>query len=266
MTDFAFPGRVSRTTGAVSGKTAPFGVISFNIRVGHAPDGENAWPFRRPLVKSFLREGRADLYGFQEVLPEVAEELRTMLGPDYLCLGRGREADGGGEQVMIAVNQRRFTVRSYGHFMLSPTPFVPGSRFAYSGKYPRICTWAEVTDRQSDHSFVFFNTHLDHQSLRAAEDGLGVILEAVRQAGPSLVVGDFNAQPDQVSAWTKGLKDASCLPEGCPTYHNYGREAIKIDYLLCTAEFTFGQPSTQRRKQGNVWLSDHDPIGNTFQL
>ena len=247
--------------------SAPFAATTFNVRVGHAPDGENAWPRRRPLVEGFLKEGGRALWGFQEVLPEVAAELSAMLGPDFVCLGRGREADGSGEQVMMAVDRRRFEVGPFGHFMLSPTPLVPGSRYEFSGKHVRICTWAALTDRQSGGEFLFFNTHLDHQSLRAAEEGLKLILGQIRRAGrPALLSGDFNAGPELVAKWTEGLSDASDLPPGTFTYHAYGRDALKIDYLFCTSDFCFAEPQLDRMTEGGVWLSDHFPLTNEFRF
>src|SRR5690554_8128030 len=75
-------------------------VMSYNIRrriphlMPHSPD---RWVRRRPLLKRLLRAEQPALIGIQEALFQQAQSLRHALGEHYRSVGRGREANTGGE-------------------------------------------------------------------------------------------------------------------------------------------------------------------------
>ena len=59
---------------------APLRVMSFNVRLAAAQDGENAWSKRRGLFFETIEQFQPDLIGFQEVLAvqyeAIAEQLK----------------------------------------------------------------------------------------------------------------------------------------------------------------------------------------------
>ena len=50
-------------------------IISYNIRLNVASDGENAWPKRKDNVKALVRFHDADILCVQEALPLQVDEL-----------------------------------------------------------------------------------------------------------------------------------------------------------------------------------------------
>ena len=70
-------------------------LLSYNIRNGKAPDGGNAWPYRKERVVSLLTLYQPDLIGLQEVLPAQLDDLCARLSTYGLCPRSGRDDDGG---------------------------------------------------------------------------------------------------------------------------------------------------------------------------
>src|SRR5688500_7748025 len=64
----------------------PVHVMTFNIRYGTAPDGENAWPHRRELVTKVIRDFSPDILGLQEALRSQLDELEAE-SPEYTRIG-----------------------------------------------------------------------------------------------------------------------------------------------------------------------------------
>ncbi|MCL4177599.1 MAG: endonuclease/exonuclease/phosphatase family protein [Verrucomicrobia bacterium] len=120
----------------------PLKVMSFNIRYGAADDGTNSWPHRRYLILETIRTFDPDLLGMQEVLASQADYLKDNL-PDYAFHGVGRE-DGvaQGEFVPVLYKRDRFEWVDAGHFWLSETPDVPGSK-SWDSSLPRMVSWAQ---------------------------------------------------------------------------------------------------------------------------
>ena len=82
-------------------------IVTFNLRCDNNHDGENRWQFRKGIVLDRLEAEAADVVGFQEVKPEMADFLRRHLN-GYLCVGCGRSAEFAGENNMIAFRQDRY--------------------------------------------------------------------------------------------------------------------------------------------------------------
>ena len=119
--------------------------MSFNIRYGTAPDGENRWERRRESVVHVIREFDPAVVGLQEALRFQLNELRAALpGCEEIGVGRrdGREA---GEYAAILYDRRRLEVVEQGTFWFSETPAVPGST-SWGNRITRICTWARFRE------------------------------------------------------------------------------------------------------------------------
>ena len=102
----------------------------FNIRNDNTKDAAagNGWATRCPVVCDILKVESFDIFGTQEVLHNQLEDLLAAL-PDYEYVGVGRN-DGmtEGEYAAIFYKTDRVKCLSSGHFWLSETPEVVGSK------------------------------------------------------------------------------------------------------------------------------------------
>ena len=130
----------------------------------------------------------------QEALPHQARVVGDALGASYRFVGRGRNADGGGEGCPIFWDDRRLELIRADQRALSRTPDVAGSRSWWS-LFPRILTVGVFRDRSTGARFTVINTHLDVLSCRARERSIALLTKAAGD-GPALIAGDFNAGPD----------------------------------------------------------------------
>jgi hypothetical protein len=68
----------------------PVNVMSYNIRMDNAGDGDNQWKFRKEFAANLVKFHEADLIGMQEVLHNQLMDMASRL-PDYGYIGVGRE-------------------------------------------------------------------------------------------------------------------------------------------------------------------------------
>ena len=191
-------------------ESAPWRVMTFNIRYAEPRDGANAWPRRRDAVAGLI--GReCDVGGLQEVLAGQLEDLRARL-PEFAFVSRGRERDPAkGEACPVIYRRARFEEIASGTFWLSDTLDEPGSRH-WGNTLPRICTWAELRDRGDGSVLRLYNLHLDNASAESRRRSVEAILARVEarastspepapgtEATPpvtTILLGDFNEPPD----------------------------------------------------------------------
>ena len=80
-----------------------------------------------------------------------------------------------------------------GCFWLSETPDKPS--VGWDAKYPRICSWAQLQDRNTGNTLYFLNTHFDHVGKQARKESACMIVKWIRRhsdCGETILVGDFN--------------------------------------------------------------------------
>lgn len=171
-------------------------VMSFNIRYGTAKDGENHWDKRKEFVAETIQQVNPDLLGTQECLGFQRDFLAKHL-PGYQTHAAARE-DGKekGEMCAIFFRTDRFEKLDAGHFWLSETPEVPGSK-SWDSSLPRMVSWVKLKDKKSTNSkpIVFINTHFDHRGPEARFESAKMIREKIGQFADADVIltGDFNA-------------------------------------------------------------------------
>jgi len=254
-------------------------VVSFNFRTWFGADGDgiNNYIHRVGPIFEKIFEAAPDIIGFQEVSDRQIVYLERLLA-DYQLVGQFREADFTGEGTFIAVRKDRFQVLAYNTFWLSPTPYVPGSRFEEQSGCPRICNVVRLRHRESGFIFRMFNTHLDHIGEEARVLGMQCILSELERLNsiapfPAIITGDMNAKPES-KAMTLcrefvpvPLKDVSA--ELTSTFHGFKQlTGIKIDYIYMTADLASRVVATglwDSEKNG-CYLSDHYPIWAEVQL
>ena len=255
----------------------PVRVMSFNIRYGTAPDGENAWPHRKNMVVQVVKDADPDLLGLQEALRDQIEFLSDEL-QDYARVGVGREPDGGGEYSAILYRRSRFDLSDAGTFWLSDAPEKPGSK-TWGNELPRICTWARLLDRTSGRRLLYFNTHWDHQSQQARRNSgelMGRRVQELAQDGePAIVTGDFNAAPNNpafIALLEEGrLHDTfrKVHPDEADinTFNGFGRPSgVKIDAVVVTDHWETEDAEIVRTQVDGRFPSDHFPVTATVTL
>lgn len=268
-------------------------VMTFNIRYGTAKDGDNAWPHRRKMVFDVIRDHQPDIVGMQEVLEGQRRELLAVL-PDFESLGAGR-FDGllRGEFSPIFYRRQRFKILEQGQFWLSNTPKIPGSK-SWGNGITRICTWARMRDRETDKSFYFYNTHLDHRSVPSQQRSVHLIAErfAARAHMDESVIltGDFNAGEDTNSIrYLKGeiekAFEESETPPPSPnlldsfrmlhpeatavgTFNSFRGESskAKIDYVFVSSAIKVLSAEIIHDNVEGRYPSDHFPVKATITL
>ena len=230
----------------------PLYVGEFNIRNDNAKDAAagNGWAVRCPVVCDILTVEAFDICGTQEVLHNQLEDLLAAL-PDYDYIGVGR-TDGKttGEYASIFYREDRVKCLSSGHFWLSETPDVVGSK-GWDAKYPRICTWGQFKDRKSGKKFWMFNLHMDHRGVEARKQSVLLVMERIRTMcgkQPYILLGDFNVDqfnPIYPMMMESGLfvdcHDAAAVrfaPTGSMNYFKTDfKTDSRIDHVLVSDDF-----------------------------
>lgn len=252
-------------------------VISYNVRVDTTQDGAYGWAARREAVTALLRERGAALIGLQEALAHQRDDLVHGL-EGYEAVGVGRD-DGAttGEFNPILYQTGRLRLCRQETFWLSETPDVPGS-MSWGAGYPRIVTWSEFEAAGGGRRLFLFNTHLDHQSERAREEGARLLrarMAAIAGSRPAVVTGDFNCEsgsrPLQIlvapGADGLALQDAQNVageghagPAGTLTSNFREPLGPKIDFILVTAGVEVLRHAVLDEKAGDRFPSDHLPV------
>jgi len=251
-------------------------VMSYNIRVGTAKDGTNAWDMRYPASAMMLDDQKPDVIGIQEGLKNQLDYL-TNVCKNYDYIGVGRE-DGKkeGEYSAILYNTKTVSVVKSGSFWLSENPTKPS--LGWDAACNRMATWAIMKEKSTGKKFIFVNTHLDHEGVEARKNGLALITSKIAEINsenlPVLLVGDFNMTPD--SAEIKDLKktmkdtrDVAFVADKADTFNDWGKKANwkTIDYIFFSGFDGCSSYQTVTKEYYNrVYISDHYPIKAVFVL
>lgn len=254
-------------------------VMSFNIRYGTASDGTNSWPERRALLIDTIKTFAPDLLGTQEVLASQAAFLREQL-PAYAFHGVGRDdGEAKGEFVPIMYRRDRFEEVDAGHFWLSETPDVPGSK-NWDAALTRMLSWVVLQDKQgASGPFVFANTHFDHIGARAREASARLLRERATTVPPDypiILCGDFNtgegSPPYQVLTAKNPADGISFLdsfrvihPQRTTNEASFNgwkttRAGDRIDWILHTPQFITLDARINYTQSDGRYPSDHYPV------
>lgn len=263
---------------AVSAEAAtcqpPVRVMSYNIRLDIASDGENRWEKRRDFLVGQLRLMKPDILGLQEVVPGQRDDLIREL-PAYTFLGVARD-DGAnkGEYSNLAVDKAKYRVSSSGTFWLSPTPSIPSK--GWDAAFPRVATWAHLVRRSDGKRILALNTHMDHVGQVARLQGarqIAMFLNASRRPGEALVMtGDLNTEPSTppIEALTSGgLKDSGAVsihptlgPKGSfNAFAALPEKSPLIDFVLVSPDWTVTDHAVLAwHGENDRVASDHFPV------
>ncbi len=260
--------------------------MSFNIRVGTAADGPDAWPLRRDMVFKVVRNQDADLVGLQEDLGFQISAIMDAV-PGYKRIGVGaRDGKTDGEHCAILYRSETLALKDSGTFWLSGKPNEPGSA-TWGNEHPRVVTWGLFSVKATKYEFYLYNTHFDHASQNAREKSALLMMNTIQKRTPKaafLVMGDLNVQEDNVvTRYFKGdakidgaanpipLFDTfRVLHPGDPnarTAHGFSGaiKGDKIDYIYMATKDVLGAHIDHYNEAGR-YPSDHYPIVTTVKL
>ena len=186
----------------------PIRVLSINVRLSTANDGENSWANRREFMTELIVAGNYDFIGTQETMMHRDPELNQVTYiasklPDHGSLGRSRERNPeAGEAMMIYYNKKRWKLdeTDQATFWLSDTPDVAGSKTDPKAGCPRTVTAAlfhELKEgKPTGRKIYVYNTHFDHMSEEARQRGAKLLMERIADRNnkevPVIVTGDMN--------------------------------------------------------------------------
>ena len=235
-------------------------LMTYNIRLDVASDGENAWPNRKEFLANQVLFYDPDIIGFQEVLPNQLADLKTFL-PVYTTVGLGRELDNQGESSNIFYKANRFKMKDSGTFWLSESPDQVSR--GWDAACNRVCTYTLLYDKLLKKSFWVFNTHLDHLGVQARTKGIQLILDRIQKLNtkklPVVLMGDFNMEPIDTSLqWVRlqmnDARDVSITkPFGPYGTFNGFRHDEPVDKRI---DYIFISKNTASKVQKYAVLSD----------
>ncbi len=261
-------------------------VMSFNIRYGTAKDGDNHWDKRKEFLIETIKAFDPDLLGTQETLGFQRDYLAEKLsGYDVLGVGRddGRE---NGEMTALYFKRSRFEKLDGGHFWLSETPDIPGSK-SWDTSLTRMVTWVKLRDRGQPKArpLMFFNTHFDHRGVQARIESARLIRRRVVETNKTcrvIVTGDFNmgegseayrALFDPIEGQPSPVRDAYRVahPERASdegTFSSFkagARSGQRIDWIGVSQEWRVLKAAIDRTERDGRTPSDHFPVTATLR-
>ena len=237
------------------------------------------WDRRRDAVRAVLQTERPTVLGVQEALPEQVEWIAASLGARWV--GRGRDADGGGEHCALFYDPDRLTLERWRQYALSDTPTVAGSR-SWGNPWPRVFVVADFTDAATGAGFRVVNMHLDPLSGRSRRRSAELLRDVARGTWPplgaprpTLLMGDANAGVGSPAhrILTEALVDSwdAAGTRASPAWRTYSgfrppRQGDRIDWLLATPEVEIDVAGINAARPGGVALSVHEAVQAILRL
>ena len=247
-------------------------VMTYNIRLNVASDGENAWTHRKEFLTNQIQFFSPDVMGIQEGLPSQIKYMRDALA-NYDMIGHGRDGGDNGEYSAIFYNTNKVKVEKDSTFWLSETPEQHSK--SWDAAIERICTYGLFTDLESLEKVWIVNTHLDHVGQQSRVNSMKLIEEHIKTINsenyPVIIMGDLNVESDnelisnlkQDYVDTKAASKLKFGPTGTFNGFNFNK-AVKrrIDYI-----FVSKSPEIEVKKYAVLsdskdlkYPSDHLPV------
>jgi endonuclease/exonuclease/phosphatase family metal-dependent hydrolase len=253
-------------------------LMSFNIRNSYARDGQNHWEGRKDLLYSVIRDYAPDVLGLQEANSFQLEELSDEF-PEYGKVGEGSMGGAKGQYSAILFLEEQCKLSDSGSFWLSETPTEPSK--SWGSAHHRICTWAELVDKESQQTIYVYNTHMDDGSRKAREEGARMIMDHIQkkaESSPFVLMGDFNAPEDSEAlkiikgnseaGQNLGIQMVDSFRVLYPNRKNVGTyngftgqfDGPKIDYIMVRPSMKVIEASILQSNREGRYPSDHFPV------
>lgn len=253
-------------------------VMTYNLRLDVASDGENAWTHRKDFLLNQIKFNSPDIMGTQEGLPNQIKYMKDSLA-DYKMIGHGRDGGDNGEYSAIFYNTNKVKVEQDSTFWLSKTPEKRSKD--WDAAIERICTYGLFTDLKSLEKIWVFNTHFDHVGQQSRLNSMQLIQERIKvintQNYPVIIMGDLNVEPDNelisnLKLNFRDTKDSSDLKFGpSGTFNGFKfNEAVtrRIDYIFVSKspEIKVKKYAVLSDSKDLKYPSDHLPVFAILKL
>lgn len=252
-------------------------VMTYNIRLDVASDGENSWSNRKDKVVELLQFYEPDIFGIQEGLPHQVQYLDSLL-LNFNVIGQGRDGGQNGEQSSIFYNESTFEVVESDTFWLSETPEKVSK--GWDAQLNRICTYALFKNKKTKEVFWVFNTHLDHIGAIAREKSVQLIHKMVASKNKKkhtvVIMGDLNSdsETNQVKFlnenYLNAKKEAAFVYNATGTFNGFDffkPVTAEIDYIFFSKKkLAILKYAVLTDSYSCKYPSDHFPVLVEFQL
>lgn len=248
-------------------------LMTYNIRLDVAVDGENDWSHRKSFFTSQIKFYEPDFLGVQEAKPNQVIDMDAAF-TGYNQIGMGREGVGKGESSNIYYKKDRFIVKETNTFWLSQTPDTISK--GWDAAFNRVCTYGLFKDKKSKKYIWIFNTHLDHIGEEARTKGIELILSRIEAKNkmnyPVIFMGDLNSEPtaERIINLKKQMNDCRDISKEPPfgpagTFNNFKHnETVTklIDYIFISksANITVNKYAVLSDSDNLKYPSDHLPV------
>jgi len=248
-------GKLELPAAEIGSKGSTIKVLTCNIRVDLEEDAAKGlgWKDRREACLTIIRNQKADLIGFQEVLKGQFLDLKEQL-TDYFAFGfdgpemdQFKEGYHGIAKNPILFSKNRFELLAAGAYWLSETPLKAGS-ISWGSARARNACWVRLLDKKTKREIRLTNLHLDHVSNEAKEGQIKVVLDEASQYQadfPQIITGDFNVgmeskvyQDIMGAGWKDSFVQANGPEKPQGTTHGFKGEdparkkSKKIDFVF----------------------------------
>lgn len=253
-------------------------VMTYNIRLDVASDGENRWDNRKDFLAGQVLFHAPDFMGVQEAQNHQMEYLGKMLN-GYNSIGVGRD-DGakGGEYSAIFYNSEKYKVLKQSTFWLSPTP--EKVSIGWDAAYKRVCTYGLFQDIKTGKKLWVFNTHFDHVGNVARTESAKLILQKITELNkdnlPFVLTGDFNLEDtsESIKLILTKLDDSKAVakftfgPSGTFNAFKFQEPVTtRIDYIFIPkAKVTVAKYAVLSDSKDCRYPSDHLPVLAELEL
>lgn len=248
-------------------------VMTYNIRLDVAVDGENDWTHRKDFFTSQIQFYEPDIFGVQEATPNQVTDIANALS-QYSYMGIGRDGIGKGESSNIYYKKERFKLLKSDTFWLSETPDKVSK--GWDAAFNRVCIYGLFKDLKTKKTFWVFNTHLDHMGELAKTNGILLILSKIAALNTkndtAFFMGDLNSEPnnDRIIALNKVMNDCRNITEENPfgpsgTFNGFKHnEPVTelIDYIFISknSKFKVRKFAVLSDSKDLRYPSDHLPV------
>lgn len=254
-------------------------LLSCNVRVSGAKDGDNSWPFRKEICAQQIAKQNAGIVCFQEMTATQFEFLSNAL-PEYKSYGIAEDAIGKNPVNCIFYRPDLFTLIFASGYWLSETPHIPTTK-SWESQYVRLANWVRLKENKTGVEFRLINTHLDNVGLLARENQARLIVEdcqAYPKEYPQILTGDMNEdftynaiKTFKAGGWTDTYHLIHQTENPGHTYHGYEGEkhqAImgKIDWIFTRGKIKTLDAEIIKESVNGKYPSDHYFISAKVEL
>ncbi len=249
-------------------------IVTFNLRSAWIGDGPNSLPHRLGSILDKIDVEQPDVVCFQEVDKRAALFFDKHL-PEYIVIYNGQEENYNGEGLMTILRRETMELLSTEFFWLSPTPYVPASRYEGQGETPRIAQAMLARRRGEARLLWVYNTRLDSDNAEVYTLSTQQLMERIcadqeKCSAAIYLLGNFDGPlTDDAMLCLKRhpkypLFDASRDIGG--TYHAFGTKKDNPDQVdrifidiptYYKHSYALGKWTDE---QDGIYLSDHYPV------